>query len=659
MTRKILKTLLLQGSGKYVAVGFTEELGDADFYATRFNSDASTDTTFGDSGFSITRSGGPDDPQIGFILADGSVIAAGYSTGSGFAATFAKYQKDGGLDLNFGTQGLLISYLLPYGVVRDLYQQTTGIYAVCTTYPSTPYIPGNIGIIKIDTNGAADLNFGTSGSLTLGVDLSAWKLFLKGTSDNDLIVVGTSSSKPVLTRFKSDGQPADYFASTADPWTLIDNQPSLSEISAVAVSKTNSVFMLGTTADANLYLSKADSNGNLDSSFGNSSGYTTYDFGGADSAQALCLQSDSKIVVAGASTGIESIDGYAITVARFNSNGSIDTTFGTNGKLTIPGMDGSSRLLIVTDIKIDTDGSYLVLYTIETASAFVRVSKTGVVSSQYASGSSDADNFIGSDATEVLNGNAGDDILQGDGGNDIVYAGVGDDLIVGGDGKGDDQYFGGAGTDTVKYTSATWGIALDLGKGTSVSLINPSDKKNKDASGTGKDKLVDIENITAGDFNDLLVGSNAANKIEGMAGNDRIDGKLDNDTLLGGANNDTLIGGVGNDSLTGGAGNDRFVFDTPLSASSNIDIVADFGDGLDKIVLGKSIFKFAKGMVNKDGSMNSSATLNSYLIITGSGSNYSVSYDADGTGTKSQAVKFVDVTLTGQATLTVTDFLVL
>jgi Ca2+-binding RTX toxin-like protein len=120
-----------------------------------------------------------------------------------------------------------------------------------------------------------------------------------------------------------------------------------------------------------------------------------------------------------------------------------------------------------------------------------------------------------------------------------------------------------------------------------------------------------------------------------------------------------LIGGVGNDSLTGGAGNDRFVFDTPLNANSNVDIVADFGDGVDKLVLGKSIFKFAKGMVNKDGSMNSSATVNSYLIITGSGSNWSVSYDADGTGTKSQAVKFVDVTLTGQATLTVTDFLVL
>ena len=574
MTRKILKTILLQANKKYVAVGFTEELGDADFYTTRFNSDASIDTSFGDNGFSITRSGGPDDPQIGMLLADGSIIAGGYSTGAGFAATFAKYQINGGLDLSFGDQGFLISRLLPYGVVRDLYQQKDSIYAVCTTSPWTPYSPGNIGIIKIDTKGNADENFGTSGSLTIDADLNAWKLFIKGTSNSDLVVIGTSSSKPVLTRITATGEVAEYFKNQTNPWIIISDQPSLSEISSVAVSKANSIFMTGSTVDGNIYLAKVNTNGDLDLSFGNDSGYITYDFGGSDLSQALCLQKDSKIVVAGGSTGIESISGYAITIARFNTNGTIDTKFGNNGKLTIPGLDGGSRLLIVTDVKIDTDGSYLILYTIETASAFIRVSETGQVIAQYGAGSDGVDDFYGSDSPEILNGNAGDDVLRGAGGNDIVYGGSGDDLIIGGDGKGDDNYYGGIGSDTVKYTSATWGITVDLSKGVATSVAKNdllTKKKVVDAASIGTDKLFEIENLIAGNYNDILVGSKVANQIEGMDGDDKIDGKEGNDTLLGGDGNDTLIGGLGNDSLDGGAGIDTAEFsDKALAVIANL-----------------------------------------------------------------------------------------
>ena len=43
-------------------------------------------------------------------------------------------------------------------------------------------------------------------------------------------------------------------------------------------------------------------------------------------------------------------------------------------------------------------------------------------------------------------------------------AGGGDDLIIGGDGAGDDSYDGGTGVDTIKYTSATDDIVVDLAK---------------------------------------------------------------------------------------------------------------------------------------------------------------------------------------------------
>ncbi len=50
--------------------------------------------------------------------------------------------------------------------------------------------------------------------------------------------------------------------------------------------------------------------------------------------------------------------------------------------------------------------------------------------------------------------------------------------------------------------------------------------------------------------------SNAADIIDGGAGNDTIDGGGGNDVLLGGDGNDLLIGGSGNDTVAGGRGND-------------------------------------------------------------------------------------------------------
>ena len=53
--------------------------------------------------------------------------------------------------------------------------------------------------------------------------------------------------------------------------------------------------------------------------------------------------------------------------------------------------------------------------------------------------------------------------------------------------------------------------------------------------------------------------SNAADVIDGGAGNDTIDGGGGADILIGGAGDDLLIGGGGNDTVTGGIGNDTAV----------------------------------------------------------------------------------------------------
>ncbi|MCZ0899854.1 DUF192 domain-containing protein, partial [Microcoleus sp. HI-ES] len=87
--------------------------------------------------------------------------------------------------------------------------------------------------------------------------------------------------------------------------------------------------------------------------------------------------------------------------------------------------------------------------------------------------------------------------------------------------------------------------------------------------------------------NDLLAGNEGADTLSGGQGSDTIYGGQDSDWIFGDRGNDLLIGGEGRDILTGGAGDDLFVIERTAAASTitEADIITDFGNGNDKIVL--------------------------------------------------------------------------
>jgi len=143
-----------------------------------------------------------------------------------------------------------------------------------------------------------------------------------------------------------------------------------------------------------------------------------------------------------------------------------------------------------------------------------------------------------------------------------------------------------------------------------------------------------------------LTGSGSSDSISLEAGNDLIDAGFGFDSVHGGLGNDTLAGGGGRDTLVGGVGADSFVFDSGLSAATNIDTITDFSSAeRDRLVLDRSVFTTlnpgsrlrASSFRAAAGLSDASSPKERILYDTTSGT---LRYDADGSGSVYAPVAF-------------------
>jgi Ca2+-binding RTX toxin-like protein len=220
--------------------------------------------------------------------------------------------------------------------------------------------------------------------------------------------------------------------------------------------------------------------------------------------------------------------------------------------------------------------------------------------------------ITGTAGSDSLNGTAGDDYISAGAGDDIVNAGDGVDTIMGG--AGDDAFSGGSGRDAIVYNYAPGRVLLSLVTGL--------------AAGDGQDTLSGIEDVYGSAFNDILVGNDEDNWLDGEQGADMIFGGGGNDYLESGLSFqddgvvDQLDGGDGDDTVwiqrgdiaVGGAGTDTLVIDhlmqsrplivdlSPLWSSGTAYVGANpvtgferlgylFGSrGADIVIIGTSLF---------------------------------------------------------------------
>jgi serralysin len=249
-------------------------------------------------------------------------------------------------------------------------------------------------------------------------------------------------------------------------------------------------------------------------------------------------------------------------------------------------------------------------------------------------GTEGADTLLGGDGNDTIDGRGGADILRGGAGNDYLIGGLGDDLLDGGSNY--DQMDGGAGNDTYVVDNANDFLVERIDGGTdrvlsSVSYMLSPELEHLTLAGTA------AVGGTGSYRDNELTGNAAANSLDAREGNDLVDGK------------------EGGDVLTGGLGADIFAFTTVLGAA-NVDRIADFQTGADKIALDDSVFAgLAPGALPAEAFLTGAAAADADDRILYNPATGTLSFDADGVG-GTEAVVFAIVQ--PALALTAADFIV-
>ena len=192
------------------------------------------------------------------------------------------------------------------------------------------------------------------------------------------------------------------------------------------------------------------------------------------------------------------------------------------------------------------------------------------------------ENVIGSEFDDGLFGNNEVNVLEGEAGNDVIHGFAGDDFLAGGEG-----------TDTVLFAAAPAGVEVNLNTQVSADEFDAIVNDGADAvfaatGGAGNNVLSGFENVTGSANEDIIIGDENSNVLNGGAGSDTLSGGASGDILNGGdgadvlngnTGSDTLNGGFDNDTLTGGGGADI------LNGSSGADIL-NGGTGSDTLTGG-------------------------------------------------------------------------
>jgi len=292
------------------------------------------DTSFGDGG--VTRTGFANSTATArdiAIQSNGKIVVAGtIFVSTSPRAAIARYNADGTLGASFADGGKTFHNL-----------GFTNGYASTVIQPDGKFLAAggvrfsassDFLVRRYNSNGTLDNSFGSAGVVTtsFGDGTSSGVSAVLLQPDGKILVVGGSSSNFAIARYNSDGSLDTTFDGDGKVTTSASADLL---VTAGVLQPDGKIIAAGHSRNGNslgFTLRRYNSNGSLDTSFGNAGSFITNIGTGNSFAFAVALEPNGKIVVSGYTDGTNDQQDFA--VVRINPNGSLDRTFGTGGIVT-------------------------------------------------------------------------------------------------------------------------------------------------------------------------------------------------------------------------------------------------------------------------------------------------------------------------------------
>lgn len=366
-------------------------------------------------------------PEVTAIQDDGKIVIGSVApnSSSGFR-TFAliRLLSDGQIDSSFGIGGKAIFL---FSNVVDAYpgdikiQEDGKILLGGTAY--LPGAQGDFQLIRCKQNGVLDSSFGTSGQVITDLGTNTDEIYsLDIQTDGKILAAGSCNGYIGIARYYADGRLDTSFGNNG----IITSGFACFSIKSLFDGKYITVGF-GQTGDFGI--KKYLNNGTLDSSFGLNGESDIIFFNQGGSAEDIAVLQNGELLVSG--YAINSQNQTQIVTAKLKSNGSLDSSFGLNGK-SFPSFGLSytaNSILLQNDGKIIlsalpiSSGNYIV----------ARLFSDGSIDSSFGKNGISALSFGASDSYRALNfcalQNDGKIVIVG-GGTSYIARVIGDDPIT-------------------------------------------------------------------------------------------------------------------------------------------------------------------------------------------------------------------------------------
>lgn len=370
----------IQQDEKIVVVGSDNIDGvKSNFLIMRYDKYGKIDNSFGDKGIvseSFSNNNSCNDVEI---QTDGKIVVVGdiasNNTGANKGMSILRFNTNGNLDKTFGFNGKETTNIGVYESASALAIQKDGKIVVAATTKLSADSDYDFSVLRYNADGSLDKTFDKDGIVSNNVGLGNYN---KATSiaiqpDEKIVIAGystgDSSSQFALVRYNKDGSLDNTFDLDGKVTTSFERANTI--LNSILIQPNGKIIAAGYSYSVGSYyttvaIAKYNIDGSLDTTFGDNGLINSF-MSNLNKVNSIKLQADNKIIVGGETINYSNSDNGFI-LFRYNSDGSIDNSFASNGILT----NYFKYDTAVQDIEIQSNGRIVVVGEKPTACSIAR-----------------------------------------------------------------------------------------------------------------------------------------------------------------------------------------------------------------------------------------------------------------------------------------------